>query len=259
MRPTLSLLLLVLATACGNPFGDAQKVGTIEAYETFLAENPGSPYELQARTALEEKYLEKARADKTLEAYDLYLSKFPTGLHREKALDERREFLFAWAEGQDSVAGWNQYLKEYASGGDKKQRQEARKRLRMAENRDKIELGPVQSEQVNLAENPDGPLDGWGFFVDVTNKGDKAIASLFLKVYYLDEAGKDLSGDSWPVATTKNPGGIPIEDKFKQPLQPGETRTWEYTSGDMPAGWSKKVRVAPVDIVFVGVNEAAEE
>ena len=255
----LTAALLAFAVGCGSPFSDAQEADTIAAYEQFLGANPSSPYRLQAETRLEQLYLDKARADQSLPSYDTYLEKFPTGTMREKALAERRDFLYAWADEQNTVAGWEQFLKEYATGGDKKQRKVARKRLRMAEHRDKVELAPVEMEQVNLAENPDGPLDGWGFFVDVTNKGDQAIGHLYLKVSYLDAAGKALDSDSWPVATKVNPGGIPIEETYKQPLKPGETRTWTYTSGDMPAGWSKKVSVVPVDIGFVGEGEADAE
>lgn len=258
LSPLLPALLLALATGCGSPFADAQEQDTIAAYEAFLAENPNSPYTLQAQTRLEQLYLDKARADKTLESYDTYLEKFPKGTLRDKALEERRDFLFAWADAENTVAGWNKFLEEYSTGGDKKQRKEARKRLRMAEHRDKVELAPVEMEQVNLAENPDGPLDGWGFFVDVTNVGQEAIGHLYLKVSYLDASGKALDSDSWPVATKVNPGGIPIEEEFKQPLKPGDTRTWVYTTGDMPAGWSKKVSVVPVDIGFVGEDDKEE-
>ena len=43
------------------------------------------------------------------------------------------------------------------------------------------------------------------------------------------------------IATKVNPGGIPIEEEFKQPLKPGESRTWVYTTGDLPADWAKNI------------------
>ena len=55
--------------------------------------------------------------------------------------------------------------------------------------------------------------------------------------------------------TTVNPGGVPIEEEFKQPLQPGQSRTWVYTTGDLPADWAKTVRVVPVDIGFAGADD----
>ena len=254
---SLATLALVgtLLPGCGNPFADAQALDTIASYEAFLAENANSPYRIQAETRLEQLYLDKAREDKTLEVYDVYLDKFGSGALADKARAERREFLFAWADSEDTPEGWNKYLAEYGSGEGKKERKIARKRLRMAENKDAVQTAPVEMEQVNLAENPDGPLDGWGFFMDVTNAGDKAITHLYFQISYLNADGKALDADQWPVVTTVNPGGVPIEEEFKQPLQPGQSRTWVYTTGDLPADWAKTVRVVPVDIGFAGADD----
>lgn len=260
MRRLISSLATValagaLLAGCGSPFADAQEQDTIAAYEAFLAENANSPYRIQAETRLEQLYLDKAREDKTLAAYDVYLEKFPEGALFEKAKGERREFLFSWADEEDTPDAWKKYLEEYGSGEGKKERKIARKRLRMAENRHVVKTAPVEMEQVNLAENPDGPLDGWGFFMDVTNAGEQPITHLYFKISYLNADDKALDSDQWPVVTKINPGGIPIEEEFKQPLKPGESRTWVYTTGDLPADWSKKVRVVPVDIGFAGADE----
>ena len=109
----LILLPILLSLGCSDPFDEAQKEGSIEAYETFLADNPNSPFRLQGEIALEELYLEKARTDGTLEAYDTYIEKFPKGQHIDKARDERREFLFSWADKQDTSEGWETFLEEY--------------------------------------------------------------------------------------------------------------------------------------------------
>lgn len=247
---SLLVLPLLLALACTDPFAEAQKQDTIEAYEKFLAESPNSQYRLQGQIRLEELYLQKARTDATLEAYDVYLQKFPEGQLVDKAREERREFLFNWADREDTPEGWNKYLSEYPTG-DKKKQQEARKRLRMAESKDLIALGPVEMEQVNLAENPDGPLDGWGFYVEVTNKGDKPIEYLNLRIRYLDEAGKELDNRDWPAVSPTPPQGLPQREEFYQPIKPGETRTWEWTSGDLPGGWAKKASVSAIDIRWV--------
>lgn len=247
---SLFLLPLLFALACADPFAEAQKQDTIEAYETFLAESPNSPFRLQGQIRLEELYLEKARTDASLEAYDVYLQKFPEGQLVEKAREERREFLFNWADKEDTPDGWNKYLSEYPSG-DKKKQQAARKRLRMAESKDKIALGPVEMEQVNLAENPDGPLDGWGFYVEVSNKGELPIEYLNLRIRYLDENGEELDHRDWPAVSPTPPQGLPQREEFYQPIKPGESRTWEWTSGDLPGGWAKKASVTPIDIRWV--------
>ena len=255
---TLFIPLLALQLACADPFSAAQTQDTIEAYETFLAQNESSPFRIQAETRLEELYLEKARTSGSLEAYDIYLQKFPKGRLVEKGTEERREFLFGWADSQDTPEAWQKFLDEYPSG-NRKMKDKARKRMRMAEHRSEIGVGPVETRQVNLAEDPEGPLDGWGFYVDVTNNGTQPLEMLMMRIRYLDDAGKSLDEKDWPVCAKRAPGGLPQVESFYLPLKPGETRTWEWTTGDMPAGWSKKVQVVPVDLKFVNEEESKEE
>ncbi len=69
-------MLTLLMLACGTSFSEVQKTDSIEAYEAWIAENPGSPQMTLAEIRVEELYLEKAREDQTLEAYDIYLGKY---------------------------------------------------------------------------------------------------------------------------------------------------------------------------------------
>jgi len=120
----------------------------------------------------------------------------------------------------------------------------------MAENRDKVSSSPVEVEQVNLAENPDGPLDGWGFTADFTNEGTEAIKYLMVEVQYLDSTGRAVQKDQWPAVAERLPGNLPMEEGFSEPIKPNTSRTFYYTTGDLPADWSKKVKLVPVDIGF---------
>ncbi len=122
----------------------------------------------------------------------------------------------------------------------------------MAESKDLISIGPVEMEQVNLAENPEGPLDGYGFYVDVTNTGEKPIVSLTLEISYLNVDGRTLDRKFWPAVAPRLPGGLPMAEGFSKPIAPGEVRTWEWTDGDLPEAWSKKVKVYPISIRFPG-------
>ncbi|RME23902.1 MAG: hypothetical protein D6798_12515, partial [Deltaproteobacteria bacterium] len=236
MRFIALMLPVVLSlSACRSPFATAQEQDTIEAYEAFLEANPNSPFVTQASLRLEELYLEKARSEKTLEAYDDYLARYPDGKLRDKAIEERRQFLFEWASEQDTPEAWQKFLDEYPTG-DRKLKQEARQRLNMAKHRDIVTVGPVSIEQVNLAENPDGPLDGWGFYADVTVGGDREVEKLVMEVAYLGADGQVLDTREWPVVAPALPGNLPVEEEFKIPMKPGETRTFEWTTGDLPAG-----------------------
>ena len=244
-------LITVVALGCSDPYGDAQKADTIAAWESFVDENPRSPKLGMGQIRLEELYLEAARTAKTLDAYDTYLTKFPKGKMVKAATDERREFLIDWARNTDTVEAWEKYLKNYpatrAKGG-----KEAKRRLNMAKHRGSIGLGPIKMEQVNLAEDPNGPLNGYGFYVDVTNKGSKPIAHLTLKIHYLNAEGNSVGSGSWPVVAPRLPGGLPMATGFDKPIKPGDTRQWEWTDGDFPEDWSKKTRVVATQIKFAG-------
>ncbi len=251
-RSVQSLLLaaLLFATGCEDQFDKAQQAHTIDAYELYLKENPDGARTLEANLALEDLYLEKARNDGTLEGYDAYVKRFPKGKHLEKVMEERKQFLFDWAAEKDTPEAWNTFLDEYKTGA-KKLRTQAKQRLRMAENRDKVSGSPVEIEQVNLAENPDGPLDGWGFTADFTNNGDVAISYLMIEIQYLNDTGKAVKSEQWPAVAERLPGNLPMEDGFSDPIPPGASRTFNFTTGDLPADWSKKVKLVPVDIGFV--------
>ena len=247
------LCVLSLLASCADPFATAQEQDDIASYEKFLTDNPSSRYKIQAETRLEELYLEKARADKSLASYDEVLKKFPKGALHEKTIEERREFMFGWADETDTPESWQAFLDEYPTG-NRKLKQKARTRLRMATHRDKIEIGPVDMSQINLAEDPDGPLNGWGFHADVTVNTPGDVKHLMLRLTFLDAAGSALAHDDWPVVAERLPGGMPGPAEFFKPMKPGETRTWFLDTGDTPAGWARKVKVAAVDIQFEGME-----
>ncbi len=248
--PLLLALSLPAVVACSDPLAEAQKANTVEAYESFLKENPNHPQRIIAESMLEELFLAKARETRALADYDAYLERFPKGKLREKAIEERREYLFAWAGETNTAEAWQTFLDEYPKG-NKKQQQEARRRMNMAKNLDRVGIGAVEVEQVNLAENPDGPLDGWGFRADIENKGDTPIEHLMFEIQYLDSEGKKISSESWPVVAKALPGNMPKPDGFSDPIPPGASRGFEFTTGDLPASWSKKVALVPTDIKLV--------
>jgi len=242
-------LTALLFTGCSDPYGDAQKVDSISTWETFISENPKNPKRSLAEVRLEELYLKAARDGKSLEGYDLYLKKFPKGNLVTTATKERREFLMDWARETDTPEAWEKFIAEYPTGNSKLKR-EAKRRLNMAKNKSAIEFGPIKMEQVNMAEDPDGPLNGYGFYVDVTNKSDKPIQRLNVQIAYLDDDGGVLKRASWPAVAERLPAGLPMPEGFSKPIAPGEARQWEWTDGEMPKGWSKKAKVIATDIKF---------
>ncbi|HHO53485.1 MAG TPA: hypothetical protein ENK18_22090 [Deltaproteobacteria bacterium] len=243
MRPFLIFgfaSVLVVLTACGEPFAAAQKADTIESYEQYLKENPEGRFVIEASGRLEVLYLERAKAEETLEAYDAYLERFPEGAMRERALTERESFLYSWAKETNTAEGWQKYLDEYPKG-KKKQRQHAKRMLEVHAYLPYLEVSPVRQEQINLAEDPEGPLNGWGFEADVTNNGDATITEMRLTIQYLSPEGGVLDEREWPIVAEY--WTVPVEEERKVPMGPGQTRTWEWSTGDMPERWDRKVRL----------------
>ncbi len=245
------ILLIAALFGCSDPYGAAQNADTIESYEKFITENPNSPKLDMAGMRLEGLYLEKARKDKKLAGYDDYLQRYPSGKMRVKAMKERKAFLLAWAESEDTAEAWQQFLDEYPKA-KKQVKRRARQRLHMTKNRSKLLLGPVKMERVNMAEDPEGPLNGYGFWVDVTNRAKRAVVRLDLEIAYLGPSGSPLGKKRWELV---HPGPLhsdntPMREGFSKPVRAGETRTWEWSDAEPPKGWTKKVTVTPVHIEF---------
>ncbi len=262
VRRAAVLMLLagaVALSACGPSYDETRKVDTIEAWEEFLTQtNSSSPHYYKAENRLAELELEATRAEGTPEAFDAFLEKFSAPQFkplREKADALREDVIYNWADEQGTVEAWEKFLAEFPKT-KRRRKVEARKRIKMGRFIDTVQLSPVRQERVNLAEDPEGPLNGWGWEVDVTNNGDKAWYKLTLGLYFLDEDGRVIDRRDWPVVARYLPGYLPYETGFEIPMEPGETRTWEYTEGDITDGWARKVRVAPVNVIFVGDPEA---
>jgi hypothetical protein len=241
--------------ACDDPFQTATEANTIEAYEAFLEANPDSPWRSQAELRVEDLYLERAREQKSLAGFDTYLEKFPKGVHRDTVMEERRQLAFDQADQVDTPEAWQSFLDEYPTG-NKKMKQEAQRRQAMAHYGDQVEIGPVSMERVNMAEDPEGPKNGWGFSAEVTNKGDKNVTRLDLRIRYLDASGKPVEDDIWPVVAPHLPGYLPMTEGFDLPVGPGQVRTWEWSTSDLEeVEWAEKVELKPVRVAFVGAAE----
>ena len=260
---SLALLVALGLSGCGPSFTDAQTANTVEAFEAYLAKaSDTDPYRHQAEVQLTLLRLEEAKSAGTIEALDAFIAKYPKGklpddVTNQKYIEVRDRLLFRLAEEENTAAAWERFLKQ-TKKANKKQKASAKRRIYMAENLSAISLAPVRQERVNLAENPEGPLDGWGFYVDVTNTGTKPIASLYVGISYLDDEGNALDHDEWPVVARALPGFLPMPDGFDKPMTPGQTRTWEFTTGDLVEGWSGKVRITHTSIRFAGDNKAGD-
>lgn len=245
MRLT-TLTFLLLLCACDN-YAEVKAADTIEAYENYLKQNPDSRNTLEARSRLEALYMERARKDRTLEAYDAYMERFPKGVFAKAAFEEREQYLWTWADVEDTPEAWARYLEEYPASNAVKVRK-AKRRKAATEYRSNLSWTEPTIEQANLAEDPEGPLNGWKFTAEVTNNGDKTLKGLTLTLSFLGDDGSKLGEESWPAAATNY--GVPVEEFRKEPIKPGETRQWELLTGESPQGWNQRVKLVPTSVTF---------
>ncbi len=241
-----ALLLIALLTGCADPYEDARKLDTIEAYEKFLSENPDHARSGQAKARLAELELEEVRKKGTLEAYDAFVAKYTKGKARDLAMKERKPLLVSWAEAQDSVEGWQKVVDDY-SKSDRKLLLTAQRRLSAAREAQNVGIGEVTRTQVNAAGDPKGALDAWQFTAPVTNKGNRPARHMVLAAQFLKEDGSLLTSREWPVVAKRLPEALPLPPGFDTPIAPGETRAWTFKAPNLPEGWTTvKLRLAEV-------------
>lgn len=250
-----ALLLIALLAGCADPYEDARKADTIEAYEKFLAENPDHARTGMAKGRLAELTLEGVRKVGTLEAYDDFIAKFPKGKAHQTAMKERKPLLLAWAEAQDSVEGWQKVLDDY-SKGDRKLMLGAQRRLAAARDRGFVGLGELTQAQVNAAGDPKGALDAWQFSAPITNKGTLPARHMVISASFLKEDGSLLTAREWPVVSKRLPEALPMPPGFDTPMAPGETRTWTFKATNLPEGWTK-VSLALAEVRWEGAEAPA--
>ncbi len=240
-------LVLSLLTGCADPFGDAKKADTIEAWEQFLSTGPGGTDKMMAEKRLEDLLVKRAEESKKLEDYDGVLKRFPKSKKKKEMQAGRANAAFAIAEAEGTVEGWEKFLKknDFADGALKKR---AGSMLEVARYASSLAIAEPVVQQVNLADDPKGALDGWGVSTEVTNNADKTFDFLTLEVQFLDAQGKKVQAASYPLVGQAGPGGMSLEEQYKPPLAPGDKRAWRYTTGDVPEGWNQQVRVVPIAI-----------
>lgn len=246
----LSLFLAGWLVACSDPFEETKKVDTVEAWEAYLATNPTGSRMLNAQDRLETLLIKKAQESKKLEDYDAVLKKFPNSKQKKTLREERTKLHLALAESENTTEAWERFVKEnpWVDGTVVKG---AQNRLAVAAYMPSLGFGEPHVEPTNLANDPAGAKDGWLFSVVVTNKGDKVITQMNLVAQYLDAQGAILRATTWdPLVGSKYSTGQYTPEEIAAPLKPTESRTWTYTTGDVPDGWNQQIKVVPTKIAF---------
>lgn len=243
------VLVAALLSGCADPYEDTKKIDTVEAWESYVATKPTGSKLLFAEDRIEELMTKKAEESKKVEDYDAVLKRFPKSKDLKKLQDARVQIALAEAQKANTEEAWKKFETENPFA-DPALIKQSRTRAEMAAYTPNLSFSEPIVKQVNLAENPKGPLDGWGFEADVTNNGDRTLSRLNVEVQLLDANGAVLRAFQYPAVASSLPGGLPIPEGFDKPMAPKDTRHWAYTTGDIPEGWSQKVKVVPVSVAF---------
>jgi len=244
-------ILFSLLMGCSDPLAETQKLDTIEAWEKYLTEQqPDGSEKLIAENRLAELQIKKARETRATAHFDAPIKRFPKHKDIKQWKEERVDAAWAEAEAANTPAAWKKFLDENPDA-PRLRKDRARGMVAIAEYGG-LALSEVKIEQVNLAEDPKGPKDGWGFTVTITNSGAKDIDYLNLEVSYQNKDGGFMSSEKWPAVADSGPGGVPVTEETTKPLKAGGTRVWSFTSGNVPPDWGQKAKVTPIAVRFVG-------
>lgn len=248
MRLSLCALALALSLGC-DPQAAGPEQDTPEAWRAWLESHPSATDQLRGNARVQDLLLDRARRSEDPADYDAYLEAFPAGAHAETARAEREKVMFRAALLAGTPDRWERFLQDYpkARGGHDRIAKEGLDAARYAPH---MKMGPVKTRQVNLAEDPDGPLDGISFEAEITNEGAQTLEAWWLRIFYLDDQGNVLDRRKWPLVAKPAEFPVPMPPEASEPLKPGETRTWAWATGDLPEGFSGQVRLVPMRVRF---------
>lgn len=89
-RIAVILVLAILLAACdpvGRAYKQAESANTIDAYQGFIAEHPGSEYETQAMQHIDDLAWDAAKETNTEDSYSAYIADYPDGAHMDEATE----------------------------------------------------------------------------------------------------------------------------------------------------------------------------
>jgi outer membrane protein assembly factor BamD (BamD/ComL family) len=119
-------LVSVWSFGCATVSGlwsEAQKVGTMEAYEAFLKQYPKSEYASQARNRLNELYetreWQRAKQEDTIAAYENFLARYAGGAYGGAANIRLETLRYDNAKAKDDLDLYADFLRRYPNSAFK--------------------------------------------------------------------------------------------------------------------------------------------
>lgn len=240
-------LLLFALLGCDD-FDSVAREDSVEAWQGWLDANPPgdapSFRHTQALSRVEELRFDAAKADGTQQAWDAWLADFPDSPRVTEATKAREEALFVAANRSFTAEAWQGFLDACPKPTEARRARVAKHALAGLAIDAHVTRNDVQQRPVNLAEDPNGPLDGHAFTFDATLGGEHTVESLWYTLRYHSADGRILGSDAWPLLAPTSQFAMPLPDIARQPWKPGETRSWEWTTRNLPEGFKEVSVVA---------------
>lgn len=107
---------LALAACAHDPYEDAHKADSAEAYQQFLKDHPGDPGTEQARARLAQLRFQEARQAHTVLAYKRFLEDFPDSDEAPDAAKLLEGLRFAAAQQVNTAAAYQDFLRDHPDG-----------------------------------------------------------------------------------------------------------------------------------------------
>ena len=207
--------------------------GSPEAWELFLEQYPESREAEAVRQRVDEVRYQRAKRQDKSEAFRDYLTRHPEGKHVKSAT--KQEDLLAWNEAEQggTAEAYTGYIDGHPEGSYLKKAQTARAQVLYLP---QVSVGELSIEKTNMADDPEGPLNGWQVSADVLNSGPDTLEVVQLAVDYLGAGGLPIKSDRW-WAVSPNLSGFPVPPYMKAPLGPGQTREFLFSTAESPEGW----------------------
>lgn len=232
-----SLLCLSLVLACGEgaALHVAETATSPEAYEAFLAEYPESAHADEVRGKIADLRYKAAKDSRNPEVLREFLTKHPDSEHGERLARREDEVSWQVADAAKTAAGYKSYIDLHPEGA---QLEAARAEYERFAYADSLTVGEATVAKVNMAQDPDGPLNGWGIEAPVTNSGDRHLETVTMAIDSLSASGDVVRSDTW-YTVVQDLGPLPVQPHLQPIMAPGETRGFRWTTAEAPDGWAE--------------------
>ncbi|MCP4867196.1 MAG: hypothetical protein GY898_00575 [Proteobacteria bacterium] len=237
LAPSILLTFLFLLTACGE--GAALHVAdtdkTVEAYQAFLAEYPDSSHSAEVQGKIEGLRYDAAKDSRNPEVLRDFLTHHPD--HEAAGRLAKREDEVAWqvASAAKTAEGYKSYIDFHPEGT---QLEAAQAEYALYAYAGELTIADIAIAKVNMAQDPEGPLNGWGITANVTNPGDKRLKRVTMAIDSLGASGDVVSTDTW-YTVVQDLGPMPVPPPLQTILEPGETKGFRFTTAEAPEGWAE--------------------